>query len=672
MSQTAVPHSPETNPFISEQAQDELKLSTAIEGSVDEVEIRRATQEYLQGYCDFIFPEGLNEDETLSSLLQSETIVKERILSVAPLVVDIIKTVNERAAIQQSPEYQQLVQNEQNQWCPNERESRHLGCGFRCCVDAGIPREAVAGSVDPMGRSLAGDDKLKFSKGKGFRLTASSIKKKFLHSMRQEKDVMLEFLIEHTGCGRRGQMLANIDAENNGISAQMHLVFEHLEALEPEFAAGHDQVTTQLESAKQAWKSGQMAKDGGLWAGMFVKVAQAQAYRHLVHKDADATWMVPIKVYDKHSGNSYVGLDDLDVLMDPEVIAAGGLTEAVLEKLVAAGKMYSLRHSVEEDGVADLLQSHISVQKGAWTYENLQDNATWLSVKRDLIAMTGELWGMYDAKDASGAPDKTYAAFRLMIENYLDQALGRNVNEREALRSGERKVSLATVERRIIHQLFREFAYAWTLDTFEKGNMPGKHLEDHSAIGDSAILGATKHVPLGQGDLMQPSILEAVTGYSVLLHSQPGHKNEPVVAMLMFDTANPDANVPTDTYVNEAAISAIRMLLKQWPQLAIGDIVPVVLVVNKHDRSVNRIALSMLLAVTSLVDAGEENMLPDVARAVTSRGEVVLVPSELLLKAGIEAGDDLGRYRQLSTQIADAHNVKATQRLFHTRVSDTA
>lgn len=639
----------------------ELKLATAIEASVDRGEVLRSVLEYLNGYNNFIFPKSLSQlrdGALLRPLLQQESTTKERVLSTAELITDIIVSFNERAAIQSSAEYQALIQDEQSQWCADERECEHLGCGVRCCVDQGIPREAVVGSVDPLGRSLAGDDKLRFSEsGKGFRLETSSIKKKLIHLMRQGKDVMLEFLVEHTGCGRRAQMLANMGAEDNGISEQFRLLFDNLQTLAPEFNADPRVADRQLMEAQTAWSKGAMAKDGGLWAGIFMKVAQAQAYRHLTSPDQEASWIVPIKVYDKHKGGSLVGLDNLDVLTDPRVLAAGGFTNEVLEELITEEKVISLENSVTNPSMQEHLMRHLSVAKGAYTFADLQNNQSWFEVKKALIATTKDLWSLYNSETEG-------QQFRDYVSRYLTMILHRDQNDLRAIRDGKRTVGETMVTNRIVHQLFRELAYAWTLSTFEMGNEPGHHMEDHLAIGDSSILGATEHLPLGQGDLMQPSILEAITGYSVLMHSEPGHKNEPVVAMLMFDTANADSNVPTDTYVNNEAISTLRMLLKQWPQIVIGDIVPVILIVNKENRSVNRIALSLLLALDSIVDQEEEGNLPMWARASASSGEVVLVPAELLFQAGLTAGEDLKKYRELSIQIADQHNNRATQESF--------
>src|SRR5258708_4106059 len=122
-------------------------LDTLISGSPEREVVERAVQSYIQGLSRFVSPAELNESP-LVILAKIKDVVGMRIESVAPLITDIIVSINERAEAVNSGAYKQLVLEENRQWKnPDDPDLEH---GVRACVDAGIPREAVVGSEGHM------------------------------------------------------------------------------------------------------------------------------------------------------------------------------------------------------------------------------------------------------------------------------------------------------------------------------------------------------------------------------------------------------------------------------------------------------------------------------------------------------------------------------------------
>lgn len=609
-------------------------LETVISGSVEQRRVDTAVGEYLRGLTKFVLPDALSADEDLSGLARIEGIVAERIGAVGPLVSSILLSINSRANTINSREYMNLVAYEEKQW--RRSGDPEFEVGVRGCVDAGIPREAIIGSDGHFGRTLAGDDSITFNPAKGrFVLKPSAFKKRLIHGGRTGKDEVLEILVEHTGCGRRGQMLANLGSDNN-ISRLFGVVMDNMDALVDEFE-GQDNpqaINAYLRASKENWQDGSMSQDGGVWAGIWVKIAQRQAYG----KVADGLNIVsPVQLYDKHDGNLFAGLDDIKVIGNPISIKSGGFTEEALKQLAEDGDIFSMRHTVEQ--MEDLLSVNLQITKGESTFQDLQTD--WLNTKRKFVTVTGKLWEMYQSKDQQFEP------VREMVTDFIDKSFhGKSVTE--------------AMRRRLTHQLFRAFAYAWTLDTFGRGNLPGQHIEDHLATGESAVLGVKEHLPLGQGDLQPPSAAEFFTGRSVLLHSSPGHAGEPIVVMMKHDTDRPD-NQPMSTEETQRATDDTKELLKLWPYLVVGDIVPVVVIRGKNHGGVSRLALSIMLNFGDITDLQASGLLPEFVPAATSKGEVVMVPALEVLSAGIKAGRDLKTFRAATVMIADRYDNSQVQ-----------
>jgi hypothetical protein len=635
-----------------------IQLDTLISGSQDKEIVERAVDSFQKGFLQFIYPQEIARTH-LKDLLKIREIVIRRIESVSPLITDILITINKRAAIIDSPEYRELITIEAQQW--RSTEEPHLEHGVRACVDAGIPREAVAGSEGHMGRSLAGDDELDFVVAKGrFSLSASTFTKRLRHNARKGVRTMLEIFVEHTGCGRRGQMIANLGTEHaheheDNVSRLYSLVLDknNIQALVPEFSESPVKVTRALDQIQAAWEKGGMTKDGGTWAGMMVKVAQRQAYRNI---GQGMTAVVPIELYDKMNGNVLVGLDTISAFTHTEVLHEGGYTASALETLVQEGLVFSLKHEVEK--IHALLSAEISVHQGENTFEDLQ--ADWLNVKTKFVSVTETLWRLsYDKNSEAGE------ALRVMVQKFLALStanIGADLEKVDA-EKGSNGAGSELMMRRLAHQLFRALAYAWVLDTFNRGNPPGKHMEDHLATGESAVLGVKEHLPLGQGDMQPPTVSEMITGYSVLMHSTPGEEGRPVVVVMKHDTYQADENALT-TEETQRAMDDFAELLKLWPYVMVGDIVPVIAVRDKNHGGVSRLGLSVILAFGDIVDlAARKGRLADLVPASNSLGKVVQIPASLVLQAGVEAGADLKLFRKTVQQIANQYSDEVTQ--FH-------
>lgn len=602
-------------------------LETAISGSDNVAIIEKALDSYFSGLTEFLFPKALKNDPKLAEYAQMKAVFTSRINKVTPLATDIIAEINKRTLELNSKDYRSLVETERAQW--KQGEARDLAFGARACVDQGIPREAVVGD-GPMGRSLAGDDLFHFVAAKNhFAFNPSTFKKRLIHFGRMGEKVVVELLIEHTGCGRRGQMIANW-ASKNEYAYLFKEVLTHVDALKSEFS--YDAEKFALLKKAVAMQNLTMAKDGGMWIGVLVKMAQRQAFAHI---GTDVTVICPIQLYDKFNGNILVGLDQLLVLTHPTVLAEGGFTPVAIQKLLSEKLIFSLKDEITKLDLANVLP----VKKGAYTFADLQKN--WFEVKKAFVSVTEALWQQYNYKKD--------AKFTHVVENFLELSLknlGQSISKRI-----DTSVSEDLIRRRLTHQLFRALAYAWVLDTFEKGHPPGKHIENHLATGDSATLGVKQNLPLGQGDMNPPQASEFFTGRAVLMHSTPGHHGEPLLVFLKLDTDRAD-DAPMSTEETQRAIDDFTEFMKLWPYFLTGDIIPVVFIRSKKHGGVSRLGLSVVKAFGDIVDMYSAG-LPDLVFAANSKSEVVKVSALSVLKAGISAGENLKTFRAHVEVLAD-------------------
>lgn len=598
-------------------------MLTTIAGTTEKNTIEEAVKHYVAGVVSFISPDCLARSSRpyFAELTKIRSIVGRRVGEVGEQLSDILWSINQRAKVILSNEYVELASREQAIWLQGDNFDFEVG--IRACVDAGLTREAVAGTGAHLGRSLAGDDDLVYvPELHEFRLTQSVMKKKLIHAGRGGRKEFLEILIEHTECGRRGQMMANLDSHSE-VTRNFEVVFEHLDCLvqDPEVS----------EMIKKIWPT-QMDRDGGVWAGIWVKKAQRQAYQAV----EETKLTLPIMLYDKMDGNVWVGIDRDTVLLDPIVVAGGGYTTEVLAELADQNKIWCLKKEMEN---WHSVLTQLSIPKGRYTFVDLQNN--WLEVKKSFIQVCTELWTK---------------------SQVIGDSLGRFVSLSGV--GSARK----SIQRRYIHQLFRMFAYLWVLDTVGRGNMPGKHMEDHLASGESAVLGVKEHLPLGQGGLQVPNATEFFTGRSVLLHSTPGKQGKPIVVLMKHDTSEAD-NHPLSGEETQRAMDDFAELLKLWPYIVVGDLVPVVVVRNKKYMGISRLALSVVLAFGDIVQlSANTGSLPEIVPASNSRGEVVVVPASEILRVGIEAGNDLPRFRDLVITVADNYSNETVQKSLRTMI----
>lgn len=629
------------------------RLETSI-GSTTEIEvIQRAVDSSLSGLIQFVSPKDIASHPELRHLHAIKHIVEERIHSVGLLVTDIILSINQRAEVVRSNQYRELVRAENTQW--RDEDEPMVEHGVRVCVDAGVPREAVAGGDGVhMGRSLAGDDNFSFSPTRHtFHLDQSTFLKRMIHNHRDGQRTILEILIEHTRCGRRGQMIANHHTSNE-ISHLYKIVFNNIMALLPEFTDDLYVVNEGLKKIAESWAGGNMVKDGGAWAGTLVKIAQRQAYKQIAE---GFTPVVPIEIFDKMNGDLIVGVDTMKALTHPKVLAEGGYTDEALRELAQEDTIFSLEY--ELGSLERFLSNNLTVKKGQHTFEDLQNQ--WIVVKQSFLDITESLWELYQSDEQETAP------FKEMVHKFLSLSLGPVKKSLDSVDndSDSDGITADLMVRRHIHHLFRVLAYAWSLDTITKGNPPGNHIEDHLATGDSAVLGVTTHLSLGQGDLQPPTVNEFITGYSVLMHSKPGHDGLPVVVVMKHDTSQPDDKSLT-TEETERASADFKELLKLWPYVVVGDIVPIIAVRGKDHGGVNRLALSVILSFGDIISLSEQRgELAKFVPASNSQGKVVNVPASEVLKAGVKAGSDLRAFRENVREIADNFSSPEVQSCFN-------
>lgn len=626
------------------------RLETIIGGETNQQVIEKAVDTFMGGIAEVFFPDSLKNlpvDSVLRKAAELRPDFMSRAEGTTETFVDIIREINERAKVLSSPEFAELTRREQEMW---QVPGQSILIGVAACVDRGIASEAIAGTGTAMGRTLGGDVPVSFIEARGeFIADPSALKKRLIHSARQGNADILEIAVEHTGCGRRGQMLANEAGDGDEIPA-LGYAFGHLDALAPEFKASASEINSGLKNLKSLWDrysrnhGGIEAPDGGLLAGVVAKIAQRQAFGNM----PEAKMVVPIEVFNKFDGDLIAGVDSLSALTHPAVLDAGGFTSESIKTLADQGLIFSLKQ--ESQKIRDLLP----VKGGTRSYRDLQEN--WLDVQTEITDLTKELWDSYLEGDGHGQQIK------VMVDKFLSVSLSQVADKVTAGGKAE------AIRNRMTHQLFRCLAYDHILDTFGIGHPPGKHLEDHLATGDHSS-GAKLHLALGQGDLQRPSASEMFTGYSVLQHSVPGHDGTPVPLMIKVDTDRGD-HQPMSTEETEVATDDLIEALNLWPYMVVGDIIPVLAIRGKGGNGgASRLPLSIVQNLGSLVDLsqGRKTSLAEFVPASNSKGQVVQVPSTAVIEAGISAGADLKNFRGRMVEVADRFSDSALQKSIKSR-----
>lgn len=618
------------------------RVETIIDGSVSPQIIAQAIATYMEGLQTMTFPSELRNTLGISENLESiQTSFVKRAQQCAKLTKEIILQINNRAKQLSDPAYLALQTKDKSLWY-KPGQSKPL-FGVLVCVDKGISAEAIGIDISNVGRVLAGDIEFAYIPSKrAFFPTASALIKRFIHYGRQGKNVLVEPLIEHTTCGRRGQILANEEAHAEIPS--LGFIFDHIDALASEYPSTKNP-QPRLEAIQKLWRTwprrgvSVVTPDNGLYAGVVQKIAQRQALSQL---KKDITIISPIEIYEKETGNLYAGLDHLDVLTHPDVLKAGGFTKKILTDLSRSKRIFSL--TTHESAIYQEIERHSTLRRGSMTYQDLQDD--WITSVARLVSVTETLWSRYETK-SSPVRDMVDLFFRAW-----KRAPAQDSNP---------------VDRRVIHHLFHVVAYAFSLDTLKKGNHPGvHHIEHYLATGDHEI-GSKPLIALGQGDLDRPSASEMFTGYSVLLHSSPGHDGTPIPVVIKLDTDR-TGDKPMSTEETNVAFDDLREFLKLWPYFLVGDMIPILMVRGKHMGGVSRLGLSIIRSLGDMCTLFEqsETLLPRFVPANNSQGEVVLVPSIKVIQQGIVAGTDLKKFRSLMPNLADDHSDPAIQRAYLT------
>jgi hypothetical protein len=615
-------------------------LNTTISGKSDPKIIKTAVDSFLNGVVDLIFPPEIAYSG-LAKMAGLKPIFLSRAKKASGEIVDILQEINERAGILRSWEYADLAEKEFRSWSP---DGEKLSVGVSACVDRGIASEAVSAPDAAMGRTLAGDIPFSHIASKNsFVLDASALKKRLIHGGRGGGGTVLELLVEHTGCGRRGQMLAN-EASGSEVP-DLGYVFDRVESLASQFEGIKIDIEKKLGLIKKLWESYEkkdgavLAPDGGLWAGVIAKIAQRQALENLPLVKIVA----PIEIFDKSNANLIVGADSLSALTHPIVLQEGGFTAKALDELANKGIIFSLKDCPLQRG-----QSSVD-------YADLQSD--WLNIQSKISGLTQKLWVQYRSEKSAKKP------LTDMVNRFLDLSLSCGAGSRSA-----RQGLSPLIRARMTHQLFRCLSYTSLLGTFEKGHPSGKHLEDHLATGDHST-GAKRHLALGQGDLSRPSAAEIFTGYTVLLHSKPGHDGTPIPLFIKVDTER-QSDQPMTTEETDIATSDMREALKLWPYMAVGDLIPVVTVRGKiTGGGVDRLPYSIVANLGSIVEMseGRNKVLPDLVPALNSFGKVVQVPASAVIEVGLETGDDLRDFRNKVMLVADRFSDPAVQKSFRKR-----
>lgn len=617
------------------------RVETIIDGSVDPAVIAQAITTYMNGLIGMAFPPDLASSLPIRGDISSlQRVFHRRAKQITTLTQKIILQINARACQINDPVYVSLRKKDKSLW--HVPGGERVLFGVLVCVDKGISGESMGIDISNVGRVLAGDIEFSYIPSRqSFYPVASALIKRLIHYGRQGKRVLVEPLIEHTACGRRGQILANEQA--HGEIPRLGYIFDNINALVSEFPDENDR-KEKLAAIHSLWQTlprkgtAVETPDKGLYVGIIQKIAQRQALSQLKN---DISIISPIEIYEKETGNLYAGLDTLAVLTDTRVMKTRGFTPQVLADLSADKTIFSL--SYHADAVYKAIERHSRVKRGTATYGDLRNN--WLENLTKLVSVTETLWQCYKTKDHSvtGMADDYFMAWKrapIAIDNATD--------------------------RRVLHHFFHIVAYAFLLDTLAKGHEPGiRHIEHYLATGDHEI-GAKPLIALGQGDLDRPSASEMFTGYSVLLHSSPGHDGTPIPVVIKMDTDRP-GDKPMSTEETNVAFEDLREFLKLWPYFLVGDMIPILMVRGKHTGGVSRLGLSVIRSLGDIAVLLEQSPspLPRFVPANNSRGEVVLVPAGKIIEVGIATGSDLKKFRNILPGIADDHSDPAIQRAYN-------
>lgn len=617
-------------------------LETVIDGSTERGLVEKAVNGYSGGLKDFLTIKGrlardlgIHPDDI--TLLEQTT--AQEVDRAAEYTTDVVLELNERYRDKRSERYKELQKRDKSLW---NKKGHAVEEGVMLCVDQGLVTEVYPPDT-LMGRSLAGNTAKQFIELENrFVMDTTFMKKALIHEQRQQElDGGIQSIVVHTGCGRVGQMLGNTHNPDNFIPS-FNPYFDHVDALTPEFSGDSAEVHTKLQKLKAYWKdrrpdTGTLPiTDEGRLAAVLQKVAKRQALKREI--DVIPTEM-PIKLIDKRDLNVFTGLDNIDNITDEKVLQAGGYTDSVLDELVNEGRVFSLRHRATE--IYSLLEQG-NIRKGSRTYQELQED--WLTVQEELVDVTSNLWDLYDSDSPQAAPLKN------AVDHYLS-SIGKTNHIEVTPAVAE------TMQRRLVHDLFHITAYTYLLNTFEKGNDPGHHMEGHLETGNPDE-GAKKKLGLGQGELDEVNALNVFTEYAVLNHSTPGETGAPVPALLRLDTERPS----TERMTMEETVyaqSVLRECLKLWPYMLVGDIIPFLVVRAKQEggnAGISRMPLSTLKTFDNMSICYERGDLPKYTPAANSHGEVVLVPASAIVKARVDClkqGGGLKEFRHDLLQVAD-------------------
>jgi hypothetical protein len=612
------------------------RVETIIDGSVDPAIIHEAVETYMEGIASLAFPKDLSTVLGLSTNLDDlKKDFVSRARTISQYVEEIMLEINKRAVLLRSDAYRDLCAKDTSLWKGNSNHD--LLFGIIACVDKGVPAEAVAGpEVSLLGRTLGGDIAFSYIPSKhAFVPNASALIKRFIHYGRQGHTTLIEPLIEHTSCGRRGQILANEGGHGRQIPS-LEFIFDHIDALQNDLKGD----TRPIADMWQNWKRqgvSVITPDAGLYAGVIQKIAQRQALCQLSH---DITVISPIEIYEKDTGNFYTGIDTLSTLTDTSVKKEGGFTRDVLQKLAKSKRIFAL--SAYKDAVFTALSKNGTAFQGKYPFTSLQTD--WLAVMTDLVTVTQSLWMLYAKKDAR---------ITTFVDAYLKGIYGTIEKQKK------------DVTNRLIHHLFHMTSYTYLLDTLTVGNPPGAHhIEQYLATGNRET-GMKPRISLSQGDLDRPDANEIFTGYSVLLHSAPGHDGTPIPVTIKLDTDR-FGDLPMSTEETNVALDDLGIFLKLWPYFLVGDLIPILMVKGKKFGGVSRLGLSVLKSFGDIITLFEQpkSPLPRFVPATNSANEVVLVPAKNVLEEGCLAGHDLKAFRARMIHLADRYSDIAVQQRF--------
>jgi hypothetical protein len=622
-----------TKPILNKTATN-YRPDTIIDASLELEVIKKAISTYLTHLREFLYTDNLstvsryNMPEEVNLLAQY---FDKNLSKASDEIVGIIEGINKRASERRSSRYLGIVSEDSRYW--RVSDAVLVEFGVFACVDKGIPFEAVCGVDGQIGRTLGGDLDIEFIPYlQDFYLTPSAISKRLIHLGRSGIDYLVEPMIEHTGCGRRAQIMGNEHAANSIPSEGF--VFANIEKLAktlPESAS----VVDQLLKIKTLWKSysrdGQsvVTPDQGLYSGIVFKMAQRQALYNI----EELNILSPIEIYDKQNGDLIVGIDNPSILTDDNVLAQKGYTKSVLAELINQNKIFSFTQFDSE--VSLLLSNQSEMPKyGSYSYSDLQN--MWMDVQEKLVLVTNHLWQLYEVVEEKDS------VVRQMVKSYLEKAMYHT----------QGSTIPNVVVRRLIHHMFHCYAYTYLFATLQKGNVPGNHIESYLATGDHDT-GAKAMTPLGQGDLARPSASEMFTQYVVLQHSDGLPQEMPVIATIKQDTDR-GGDEPISTEETTVAQEDFKEFMKLWPYFMVGDLIPVLVIRGKQKGGVSRLGLSILLSLHSmgyLLESKKIN-LPAFVPANTPSGEVTMVPGVDILQAGINAKGDLREFRHNVQKVA--------------------